>query len=162
MQLYKIASEYKLAFDKMSDDEELTPEIIEDSLVDVKDEFENKVINVSYGIKNMEAEALAIKNAEKEMAIRRRNLENQIQRIKDYLQSNMEKCAITEIKCPYFKIRIKKCPPSVQIFEDDAVPDEFMRIKETREPDKTKIKDHLKNHDVTFAILVQKNRLEIK
>lgn len=162
MQLYKIASKYEFAFKKMSEDNELSSEIIEDSLADVKDDFDNKVINVSYAIKNLEAEAKAVKDAEKSMAERRKNIEKRIKNIEDYLLHNMERCGITEIKCPYFVIKVKNCPPSVKILSEEFIPDEFMRVKETKEPDKTKLKEHLKEHNVTFAVLEHKKRLEIK
>jgi len=167
MQLYKIATEYEKAFNAMTADAELapdvlTPEVIEDSLAAIKDDFDNKAINVSYVAKNLEAEAKAIKDAEKMMAERRKNLEKQIQRIEDYLLHNMERCGITEIKCPYFVIKVKNCPPSVKILSEEFIPDEFMRTKTTKEPDKAKLKDHLKDHTVTFAVLERKKRLEIK
>jgi hypothetical protein len=161
MKLYEIAQQYQIAFDKMSEDEELTQEIIEDSLVDIKDDFNDKAINVSYAIKNMEAETIAIREAEKNMAKRRQAIEKKIENVKSYLLNNMERCGITKIKCPYFVIRVKNCPPSVKILAETYIPKEFMRIKE--EPDKTKLKDYLKDHEVTYAILeTNKKRLEIK
>jgi len=71
MQLYKIAHEYEQALTTMQEDESLTPEIIEDSLAVIKDDFDTKVINISYAIKNLEAEANAIREAERNMSARR-------------------------------------------------------------------------------------------
>jgi len=162
MQLYKIAHEYEQALTSMQEDETLTPEIVEDSLALIKDDFDNKAINISSFIKNLDAEATAIREAEKEMANRRQRIEKNAENIRKYLLENMEKCEISEIKCPYFKLKIKKCPPSIKIIDESKLRNMYLRIK--KEPDKTKIKEALQaGKKVIGAILVKDNRrLEIK
>lgn len=179
MQLYKIAHEYEQALTAMQDDESLTPEVIEDSLTVIKDDFDTKAINISYAIKNLEAEANAIREAERNMAARRHAIEKHYKNIKNYLFTNMEQCEISEIKCPHFSIKIKKCPPSVpkeipgydadilmQICEKALLTSHIPMAAYVRlsiEPDKTRMKEALQNGKTIQDVkLVQKNRLEIK
>jgi len=185
MQLYKIAHEYEQALTVMQEDESLTPEIIEDSLELIKDDFDTKAINISYAIKNLEAEASAIREAEKNMAARRQTIEKHYDNIKNYLLTSMEQCGISEIKCPHFAVKIKKCPPSVKLNISTPIygaiygADVLMQICEKAlltshipmaayvrlsiEPDKIKMKEALQNgKTIPDVKLVQKNRLEIK
>jgi len=158
MQLYKIAHEYEQALTVMQEDESLTPEIIEDSLAVIKDDFDTKVINISYAIKNLEAEANAIREAERNMSARRQSIEKHVVGIKNYLLTNMEKMLEPkEIKCPHFAVKVKKCPPSIKILDETKLKAKYIRTKIEKSPDKTKMK-----MDLEGAELVQKNRLEIK
>jgi len=181
MQLYKIAHEYEQALTVMQEDESLTPEVIENSLALIKDDFDTKAINISYAIKNLEVEANAIREAEKNMATRRQAIERHYESIKNYLLTNMENCGMLEIKCPHFAVKIKKCPPSVKLNISTPIygADILMQICEKAlltshipmaayvrlsiEPDKIKMKEALQNgKTIPDVKLVQKNRLEIK
>jgi len=163
MQLYKIAHEYEQALTTMQEDESLTPEIIEDSLAVIKDDFDTKVINISYAIKNLEAEANAIREAERNMSARRRTIEKHYKNIENYLLTNMENCEISEIKCPHFAVKVKKCPPSIKILDETKLKAKYIRTKIEKSPDKTKMKMDLQNGIlIEGAELIQKNRLEIK
>lgn len=143
MKLYEISNKYQLTFNKLENAEEVNETDIENELMPIKDEFENKAIAVSSFIKNLEAEAIAIKQAEFNMAQRRKVIENRIASFKNYLLSNMERCDFTQVKCPYFSIKIKDCPESVEITDINKIPDEYMRVKTIKEPDKAKIKEYL-------------------
>ena len=73
----------------------------------------------------------------------KKSLKNQVDGLKSYLLSNMERCAVSEIKCPQFVIRLQKNPPSVDPYDKSVIPDEYKKI--TVEYDIQKIKDDLKN-----------------
>lgn len=160
--LYEIANEYQQIFDSM-DNEELISENILIKLDEVHEAMENKAIALASYIKNIEAEKKAINDAKKAMNEREERLNSKILSLQTYLQSNMERCGITDItKSPYFTIKLKKCRASVDDFDKEKIPDEYKRIKEIITIDKIKIYAELKNGVVIPGVrLVQNKRLEI-
>jgi ABC-type proline/glycine betaine transport system substrate-binding protein len=86
LSLYQLSGNYLQALDFLTDPEINLPiEAINDTLEGLTGELEDKAINVAMFLKNMEATAEAIKNAETEMAKRRKTFENRVQWLKDYL-----------------------------------------------------------------------------
>ncbi len=137
--LYEISQEYKNTFDIISDFEGVSEEIIENTLSGVKSEFNHKAINIVSFFKNLEADTKAIKDAEDKMRERRKIMESKIERLKDYLKSQMMITGITKIKCPYFEVSISKTKSIVEILDFDKIPKEFIVEKTTFTPDKNLI-----------------------
>lgn len=163
MKLHEITGEFQNIFEQIGEDGELSSELLE--LMDsVQNNFEQKAIAVASYIKNLQAEEEAIANAVAEMNKRKSSLTKKAESLTDYLQFNLQTLSISEIKSsPYFKIRLKKCPPSVEVFDETAIPAEFMREKLTVTVDKIKIKDVLSEGvEVPGATLQRKVKLEIK
>jgi predicted nuclease with TOPRIM domain len=163
MQLYKITNEYENIFYQVNEFGELTEDMIE-KLDSLQQDFENKAVCVASYIKNLEAEEAAISQAMDDMKTRKARLTKQVESMSDYLQFNLQRLSITEIKsCPYFKIRLKQCPASVDVFDEDAIPAEYWREKTTTSLDKMKIKEVLSEGvEVPGATIQRKIKLEIK
>jgi hypothetical protein len=163
MKLYEITNEVQSIFNNISEDGELLQEHL-DNLDALQQEFEYKAVSVAAYIKNIEAEETMIAEAIKEMASRKSKLTNKIQSPSDYLQFNLQKLSINEIKTsPYFKIRLKTCPPSVDVFDENLIPAEFWREKTTTSVDKIMLKEVLNEGvDVPGATIQRKIKLEIK
>jgi len=120
---------------------------------------------VAFFVRNLEATAAAIKQAEADMAARRKAMENRADGLKRYIFESMTVAGIEKIECPHFRLAIKNNPAAVEIFEPGLVPASFMRTPEPPPPapDKTAIKEALKaGQDVPGARLTSGQRLEIK
>ena len=118
--------------------------------------------NVTAFILNQESEIEQLKEAEKRMAKRRKSLENAKERMREYLLSNMVDNRIFEIECPEWKVKVAKCPPSVELVEgaEELLADEFVRIKVTKSPDKKAIKKALQEgKEIAGAALITKTAL---
>ncbi len=163
MQLYKITNEYENVFSQVDENGEITTDMIE-TLDALQADFENKAVSVATYIKNLEAEEAAITQAMDDMKTRKARLTKQVLSLSDYLQFNMQKLSIKEIKSsPYFKIRIKQCPASVDITSEDFIPAEFWREKVTTSIDKIRLKDALNEGiEVPGACIARRLKLEIK
>lgn len=164
MNLFKITSEYQQILDQTFDHE--TGEVIETALVQLalaENNVKEKAIAVASYIKNIDAERNAIAEAKKAMAEREIRFNKQIDYLTEYLRSNMEACEITEISCPYFDIKIKKNPVSVDVQDEALIPSEYKKVKEVISIDKVKIKEEiLSGVIVPGAVLKQNTRLDIK
>ena len=164
LSLYELSSTYLEALDNLTDPElDLPIEAVNDTLEALGDEMETKAINVTKFMRNMEATAKAIKEAETEMAKRRKSLENRIKWMKDYLKGSMENTGITKIECPYFKLSIQKNPASVVIKNEELIPEKFKEQVISWKIDKTAIKNAIKSGEsIPGANLINGTRLAIR
>lgn len=154
MKLYELADQHK-ALQALADTEaEDMEQAIRDTLEGVEGEFQEKAVALVKVTKNMDADIAALDAEIKRLQQRKRALENNQARMRDYLRENMERTGIRKISCPLFTI---SCVPGRQIAEvenESALPCQYVRVK--REPDKKAIADALKaGEDVPGARLAQ-------
>lgn len=153
--LYEITEAY-LALDNL----EPTEEVIH-YLKALDDGFDDKVENLTYVIKNYESDIESIKNEEKRLAGKRKNLENKITYYKKYLLENMKAINKEKVKAGIFSINIQKNKPKVVVWDQNLIEENYFRVK--KEIDKQKIKDDLKlGIEVKGAELVQDEGLRIR
>lgn len=164
MKLYQIADQYESILNEAINPE--TGEINETALMkldDIKDDVKEKGIAVASFIKNMEAERNAIEAARKIMAEREARLDREMSWLDGYLKGNMERCGISEISSPYFVVKLKKCPVSVNVMDEDAIPDEYKKVKTTTSIDKAMVKEGILAGIVIPGVELKQNvRLEIR
>lgn len=162
--LYVLTGEYLKLSHKLMDSE-LDEQTINDTLEAAAGDIEVKATNVACFVRNLEASAEAIKQAEKQMADRRKSIENKAESIRRYLKENMQRCGISKIESPYFSLTLKKNPPSVVIDDTAAIPADYMVTPPPppASPDKALIKKAIQDgYEVPGAHLEQGERLEIK
>ena len=162
--LYILADQYKAAASSLAD-LELDEQTIADTLESLSGDLEVKAVNVAMFARNLEATAVAIKEAEAQMAARRKAMEKRADNLRAYILRCMESTGIKKIDGPHFALNVKANPASVEVFDPFQVPAEYMRQKPppAPEPDKTAIKAAIQaGKEVPGAKLTQGKRLEIK
>lgn len=158
MKLYEISNEYVEAFDKLSQIENIDNETIENSLLPISQNFLNKSINIAAYIKNIESETKMMQEYIKKMTERKKQNQNKIKNIKNYLRFNMEKTNINKIKSPEFYITLGEETSSVEIINENELSIEFCRKVEKWEPDKIKIKNAIENGQFVHGAVINKKR----
>ena len=162
--LYELAAEYRADAEKLAD-MDLDEQTLADTLEGLSGELEVKAQNVIMFTRNLEATAAAIKEAEAQMAARRKALENRAAGLRRYVLENMQFAGIQKIECPLFKLSIRDNPAAVDIYEPGLIPVQFMKQPEPPPPapDKTAIKAAITaGTEVPGARLTKGTRLEIK
>lgn len=162
--LYQIVDRYRDAAERMAD-LGLDTETIQDTLESIEGEIAVKAEAVAMVIRNHQSLADQIKQAERQMAERRKALEARAAWLESYLLTNMEAAGITVIEHPMFRIAVKANPPAVAVVDEASIPPEFWRVPETPPPalDKKAIAETLKaGGEVPGASLSRSTRLEIK
>jgi Gp157 protein len=127
-------------------------------------EFKDKCIAIASYIKNMEQESNAVADAIKSMQSRKNRIEKKIDFFKGYLLENLKRVGMYEIKdSPYFEIKIKRNPPSIDVYDEEAIPNEY-KVQEIKIlVDKKHLKEDLEHGlIVEGARIVQRERVEIK
>ena len=140
LSLYEITG----GFPALMDNEEITEEEkkkIEDELIVLLQQKSQNIIGYT---KNIELTINAMKEEEKRIADNRKVLENKISKFKEYVKECMENNGFTKIETELGTLSIAKSPTSVEIVNEDEVPNEFKQEVVTIKIDKTKIKNNFK------------------
>jgi hypothetical protein len=166
MTLFEVTAEYNHALNDLYDLEqsgEIDSQTFLDTMQSLEGGLVDKAKKVGAYIRNTKAMAQQIKEAEYDMAKRRKSLENHAKGLEDYLLNNMVESGISEINSPWFDLKIKKTPASIKIAENTKLPEEFLIVRTTEAPDKTALKAALKSgQNINGVSLVAGQRLEIK
>jgi len=156
--LYEINQEIDRAIQNCIDPE--TGEILDDTseldaLTLARDE---KIENIACYIKNLKADAEAIRTEEKKLAERRKTCENRAEWLKKYLANNLQG---EKFKSPRVAVSWRRSQ-AVVVEDIWKLPKDYLRYKDP-EPDKTAIKDAIKKgFDVEGAELVDNLSMVIK
>jgi hypothetical protein len=137
MKLYQLTEEYEKALTQMVDAD--SGEISEDGmkqLAEIKDDVQEKSLAVARFIQNSASDVEALKREEERLATIRKRLELRNDWLKKYLCENMDACGISEISSPLFRIKMKNCPPSVDVYDAKILPNKYIRVKESISVDK--------------------------
>lgn len=140
MNLYELTGAY-LQIQQMIED---GADGLEDTLAALDDAIENKAVGYAKVIKNLEAQAKAIKEEENRLKERRQSLENNIKRLKETLEQAMIETGVKKIKTDLFSFNIQKNPPSVNVIDEHAIPENYL-IPQQPKIDKKAILADMKN-----------------
>ena len=161
--LYTLALDFRAAAETLAD-LDMPPEVVADTLESLGGDLEVKAQNVALFARNLEATAAAIKQAEADMAKRRKAIENRVAHLKDYLLAGMLVAGMKKIEGPYLRLGVRDNPEAVEVFDAAQIPAEFMRQPEPppATPDKAAIKAAIKaGAEVPGCKLTRSQRLDI-
>lgn len=144
MTLYKLTTEY-MELLAMLEDPEMDEQVIADTLEGLSGEIEAKADGYARVMRQMDADAKAIKAEEERLANRRKNLENRAANLKGRLQQMMEITGKVKFKTELFSFGIQKNPAAVVIDEQyiENIPEEYL-IRQDPKIDRAKLKEDLK------------------
>lgn len=141
LSLYEITN----AFPALMESDEITEENkkqIEEELTVLLQQKSQNIIGYT---KNIELTINAMKEEEKRIADNRKALENKLSNFKQYVKECMERNGITKIETGLGTLSLAKSPISVEITNEDEVPDEYKLEVVTTKIDKKKISDNFKS-----------------
>lgn len=162
MKLYEISDAYLSALEQLPG-ENISPEVIGDTLEGLLGTFEQKALSVAAFILNLESEANAVENAMLRMEHRLGSLRSRISSLRDYLCGEMERMKIDTVKNDELVAKIRANPPKVEIYDEELIPTNFWRITTSRSIMKTEIAEAIKSgKDVPGSRLLQMKRVSIQ
>ncbi len=165
MNLYEINESLKAVLEGGMVVDEETGEILFDAenIEDLQLALDEKLEGCALYLKNLEAEAAAIKEEETNLATRRKTKERKAERLKEYIRDVMaDNGEGFRLETPRAALSLRRSE-SVAITDQALIPKEYLRIKEDIKPDKTAIKKALKNgQSVQGVCLVENLNLQVK
>ena len=161
MRLYEIDNRIEEVIERGFSLDEETGEVFDaDSLDDLKMARDEKLEGCGLYVKNLKAEAAAIRAEEAKLAERRHAMERKAKSLEGYMLRSMERADMRKIETARCKLttRISR---RVEVTDMDLIPDEFVRTKIERTADKAAIKAALKTECVPGAVLVSSMSLTV-
>lgn len=180
--LFEISADI-LAIVEQQEEIPQTTEALELALNSLQIEFQDKALGIAHYILNEEADIDAIDTELERLTKMKQSKENKIKWLKAYLQTQMEIIGKDKIQTPLRKIAIQNNPKSVNITNENIIPDAYKKFTVTLSDSKylkdvliaapeskvdmsiskTKIKEALEQGvGVEGAEIVQGKRLVIK
>ena len=158
--LYEITRE-ALELASLLETEELTPEL-EAMLVINQEKMEVKVNNYAKLIANIQSDSDAIDQEIKRLKAMKDSKERAITRLKDALREAMLVSTIEKIESPLFKLSLRRSE-SVEVDIVEALPSQFINVKNVVTADKVAIKEAIKRgENITGARIIENFSLQIK
>lgn len=160
MNLYEITRE-ALELASLLETEELTPELEEMLLIN-QEQLQAKAGNYAKVIANIQSDADVIDQEIKRLKAMKESKERAITRLKDAVKNAMVVSNIDKIEHPLFKMSLRRSE-SVEVDMLEALPSEFVNVKNVVTPDKIAIKEAIKRGEfVIGARLVENLNFQIK
>ena len=139
---------------------EIDQEKVNTLLNGLQEQWDKKIENIGLYIKGLGADVNAMKEEEKNLAARRKALENKQARLTEYLAMALQTAEKDKFETPRLKLSFRSSQ-AVEIIDGKEIPEEFLKVK--TEIDKTAIKDRLKEGEIfDFAVLKTNKNIQIK
>lgn len=163
--LYKLNDEYFKVLSEIESDEETGEILNEDKLhelLDLKQNINEKLENISLLIKNLNAEVEAIDTEINILRKRKKSKQNKIDWLKRYLIEQMQRLGQKEFETAKARLRISTRPKTL-IDDESLIPKEYFNEKTTYTVSLSKIKEAIeKGQTVAGARLIDNPSINIK
>ena len=163
--LYELTEKYA-ELQKMIEDG-VDPEALADTLEALEGAIEEKVEAIYRLRQNLQADIEALKAEEKRLADKRKSLEAQVERLKEYVERELEAAGIDKIKTTIGTVGFRKAPASVEILDVGKIPMEFL-IPQDPKVDRRGLLNAFKNRtdvnpaEMGFIIIDGKRTLQFR
>lgn len=160
--LREITGQYLQLLD-LAQADDVPADAVRDTLAGIEGEFNDKAIKVVDVVQAIEGDVEAIDKEIQRLQDRKKTIKARENSIRDYLRDNMEACGINKIQCPLFTITLTKGRDVVVIDDEREIPDHYIAVKTSTQPDKKALLEALKEKSVPGAhIEKSKPSLRIK
>lgn len=148
--LYELTNEMEMLY-QMATDSDCDMQALEDTIEGVMGAIELKAADYVNVIKQLEMEQSQAEIVSKAFADKAKTRENSIKRMKLALITAMDRLGKTELPAGDYTFKVQKNggKEPLKIDDPEKVPDNLTKV--IIEPDKDKIRDYLKEHDVDWA-----------
>ena len=140
LKLYEI----KNGFLDLNEKEELSEEERQEIGMQLADALQTKSNNIIAYYQDQNTLLNAIDEEIKRLQEYKKITKNKIDRYKEYVKSNMDLLGLEKISTDLGVISIAKSPISVEILDEQQIPDEYKEVVTTIKVDKKKIADNFK------------------
>lgn len=141
---------------------ELFKEIMKEEVQKAYKDFEEYMNKVSYKRQEISMKLAWLKDEQVRIQFLVESKEKELKRMDNFINFLMQSFQKDKLETNLYKISYRKSE-SVEIINEEMIPQEFMKEKTTVAPDKTAIKEALKNWaEVPGATIKINNNLQIK
>ena len=138
-QLHEIGAQ----FDFLNSIEDIDEDVFNDTLEGILGEFEEVATALAAAMKNTESDIDQLKQFEAKVKGKRASLERKHEKMRSYLLTQMLNAKIGKIKAPMFTISTAKTAEAIEVFDETAVPEEYVTTESVIKVDKQNLKKSL-------------------
>lgn len=136
---------------------------LEDTLEALEESFHTKVEGIIKLKQAKELHALAIKSEIDRLAAMKAKLDKDAQWLHNYVETEMKKLNLEEVKSNLFNIKLKTNPKRVEVLDESAIPVYFFDEKVTLQLDKVAVKQAVARGEFVPGVeIVQDIKLSVK
>ena len=159
--LYELTEMYQNISNLIEEDAD--NETLEKALDEITDNIQMKAENMAKLIKSIEGNINALKDEEKRLQAKRKALENKVVNIKEYLENQLKAMGLKKVQGNLFTVSIQKNPQSVNILNEDLIPEKFKEVVTTTKIDRRELLAALKEgQEIEGAEIKQTESLRIR
>ncbi len=147
LSLYQITGKFQELMNK-AEEGALTEEEYNELGEELAVELQNKSANIVGYIQNEEAVIEAIESQVKRLQELKKAKQNSLDNFKNYVKENMERIELTKVETEIGILSIAKKPMSVEIIDEDKIPNKYKKIVQETKIDKIAIKNDFKAGEV--------------
>ena len=140
--LYELTSDLKEL--QEIDFMEVEEEQIEEIKAIIKEQIATKGTGIISVVRNLESDTEAIKAEIKRLQDLKKSKENKIENLKKYTKECLEEADIKKVSTSLGNISLRKLPGSVEVLQENSIPDEYKKEVTTVTIDKKAILADLK------------------
>lgn len=161
--LYSISQDFSDLMLKL-ESEEISPEEANSLGNELAEALQNKSTSCVGYIVNLEASEKIVADEIARLTELKKNLAKKKDRFKEYVLNCMKMLQLDNISTPIGNITRRKCPTSVEVYDESMLDDEYKRIEMKTSPDKTKIKKALENNEEVQGarLITDKENIQVK
>lgn len=115
---------------------EATEEHLSDTMEMIEGEFQEKALNVAQFVRSLAPSVEAIDAEIKRLQARKKAIVSKADWFKDYMKRNMEASEISKIECDLFTVSLRRGVQVAVVDDIGKLPDEFVEVKSSIQPDK--------------------------
>ena len=138
----------------LAQDPDVPLQALRDTLEGIEGEFNDKAVSLVDTVLNADTDIHAIDEEIKRLHGQKR--------LKDYLRENMGACEIKKIECPLFTITLAAGRDMAVVSDEQALPDDMVRVTTSISPDKAAILKALKGGEDIPGAHLQKSQSSIR
>lgn len=158
MKLYEITEEMK-ELQALVDNEELTAEMIADTMEAMQCEFAEKARACLKVRENLLSDVSSIDSEIVRLQSLKKCPTNSIDRLTDYLKRNMEETGQDKLDLGVFRLTLRKPTKQLGMIDESKVPDDYWTvIPEAKKLDRKKLLSDAKENHFDFVELVDSSR----
>ena len=141
---------------------ELFKKILKDQILEANKSFEEYMDKVSYRRQQISIQLVWLEDERVRIQSLAESKEKELKRMDNFINFLMQSFWKEKLETNIYKISYRKSE-SVEIINEQAIPQEFMKEKVTVAPDKTAIKEAIKNWaEIPWATIKINQNLQIK
>lgn len=161
--LYQLTDRWLAALDGAWSYDEETGEVFDPADIDeIEASFNEKVENIACYIKNIKSDIHAIRTEEDALKERRQRYERHAERLGAYLSDQMARAGRRRIETTRADVSLRRVT-SVQVEDEDAVPEEFVRTTIRKTPDKRMISHAIRDGiEVPGCSIVERDSIQVR